>query len=91
MDGILKRTDKDQNYNNNVPVTPLRQTDGLTVNQWFGHGYKAYPPVSGQFMDLPSGGTYNGEIQCNRGATKLGNPSDTTPKPQYACDVRLLA
>jgi hypothetical protein len=65
--------------------------DGLTVDQWFGHGYKSFPPVSGDFMSLPSGGTYNGEIQCNRAQTKMGNPASTEAKPQYACDVSIPA
>lgn len=38
-------------------------------------------------MDLPSGGTYNGEIQCNRAQTTMGDPYNTAAKPQYACDV----
>ncbi|WWC92056.1 uncharacterized protein L201_007010 [Kwoniella dendrophila CBS 6074] len=73
------------NYNNNEPVIPLKLVDGRTTAQWFGHGLLDYPPKSGDFMVLPSGGTYNGEVSCNRGQTTLGNPNDKTPKYQYAC------
>lgn len=57
------------------------------MGEWFGHGYKSFPPVSGDFMDLPSGGSYNGEIQCNRQQTAMGDPNNKAAKPQYACDV----
>ncbi|WWD04019.1 hypothetical protein V865_002082 [Kwoniella europaea PYCC6329] len=76
---------QNNNYNNNEPVNPLRQTDARTTAQWFGHGLLGYPPKSGDFMTLPSGGTYNGEVSCNRGQTTLGNPNDQTAKYKYAC------
>nr|XP_019051361.1 hypothetical protein I302_01810 [Kwoniella bestiolae CBS 10118]OCF30291.1 hypothetical protein I302_01810 [Kwoniella bestiolae CBS 10118] len=76
---------QNNNYNNNQPVNPLRQTDGFTTSQWFGHGLLGYPPKAGDFMELPSGGTYNGEVSCNRAQTSLGNPSDTSAKYKYAC------
>ncbi|OCF78392.1 hypothetical protein I204_00332 [Kwoniella mangroviensis CBS 8886] len=78
---------QNHNYNNNQPVNPLRQADSLSTAQWFGHGLLGYPPKSGDFMVLPSGGTYNGEVSCNRAQTSLGNPSDTSAKYQYACKV----
>lgn len=49
------------NYNDNEPVTPLREMDGLSQAQWFGHGYKGFPPNAGDFMVLPAGGVYTGE------------------------------
>jgi len=73
------------NYNNEYPVTPLRESDGLTTSQWLGHGLLGYPPKSGDFMVLPAGGTYNGEVSCNRAQTTLGDPSNTDPLPLYAC------
>ncbi|WVW86538.1 hypothetical protein I302_108587 [Kwoniella bestiolae CBS 10118] len=76
---------QNNNYNNNEPVIPLKQMDGRTTAQWFGHGLLGYPPKAGDFMNLPSGGTYNGEVSCNRGQTTLGNPSDTSAKYKYAC------
>nr|XP_018260028.1 uncharacterized protein I303_08100 [Kwoniella dejecticola CBS 10117]OBR82186.1 hypothetical protein I303_08100 [Kwoniella dejecticola CBS 10117] len=76
---------QNQNYNNNEPVIPLKQADGRTTAQWFGHGLLGYPPKSGDFMYLPSGGTYNGEVSCNRAQTALGSPYDNTPKYKYAC------
>jgi hypothetical protein len=76
-----------QNWNNNLPVNPLRESDGFTVNQWFAHGYKGFPPRSGDFMVLPSGGTYNGDVHCNRYGSRTRNPNVTVPLPQYACDV----
>jgi hypothetical protein len=42
-------------------VTPLREKDGFTTEQWFGHGFKNYPPKDGDFMTLPAGGSYKGE------------------------------
>jgi len=38
---------------------------------------------------LPSGGQYNGEVQCNRAGTTLRDPIVTGALPQYACDVCL--
>jgi hypothetical protein len=75
------------NWNNNLPVNPLRESDGLTVSQWFGHGYKGYPPRSGDFMILPAGGRYSGDVHCNRYGTRQRNPAITEPLPQYACNV----
>ncbi|WRT68284.1 uncharacterized protein IL334_005260 [Kwoniella shivajii] len=73
------------NYNNNEPVIPLKQVDARSTAGWFGHGLLSFPPKSGDFMVLPSGGTYNGEVSCNRGQTTLGDPNDKTAKYQYAC------
>jgi hypothetical protein len=81
----------DNNYNNNEPVHPLRELDGFSTDQWFAHGLKGFPPKSGDFMMLPSGGQYNGEIQCNRAGTTLRDPVVTGALPQYACDVCLLS
>jgi len=75
------------NWNNNLPVNPLRESDGFSINQWFGHGYKGFPPKSGDFMVLPSGGKYSGDVHCNRYGSRTRNPNITTPLPQYACDV----
>jgi hypothetical protein len=82
--------DKKQNWNTNEPVNPLRESDGFSVDQWFGHGYKAFPPVAGDFMDLPSGGTYMGELACNRADSKMRDPARTDAQPMYACSVSLV-
>lgn len=62
-------TDAVQNWNQNESVAPLRQRDNLNIDQWFAHGMKNYPPAAGDFMTLPSGGTFSGEISCNRAKT----------------------
>ncbi|WVQ97816.1 hypothetical protein IAU59_004931 [Kwoniella sp. CBS 9459] len=76
---------QNNNYNNDAPVRPLRELDGLTTDQWFAHGHKGYPPKSGDFMILPAGGSYNGEVACNRAQTRQRNPSDTSAQFKYAC------
>jgi hypothetical protein len=63
----------------------------LTLNEWWGHGYLDYPPRDGDFMELPSGGVYVGDISCSREFTKMGNPRRGVPLPLYACDVSLPA
>lgn len=83
--------DTNQNWNTNEPVNPLRESDGFSVDQWFGHGYKAFPPVAGDFMDLPSGGTYMGELACNRADSKMRDPARTDAQPMYACSVSLVS
>ena len=49
--------DSEQTYNNGEVIVPLRKKDNLSVDKWFGHGYKTYPPRDRVFMKLPSGGT----------------------------------
>ncbi|KAK8858674.1 hypothetical protein IAR55_002903 [Kwoniella newhampshirensis] len=77
-----------QNYNNNEPVNPLKEASNFTTAQWFGHGLKSYPPSPGKFLDLPSGGDFLGELQCNRQQTTLGDPNNPDPNQLrlYACD-----
>jgi hypothetical protein len=53
-------TDATVNWNTDDPVTPLKESDGRSVNDWFAHGRKAYPPKAGDFMVLPAGGSYSG-------------------------------
>ena len=55
------RVDAQQNYDNSYPVQPLEKSHNLTEEEWFAHGYKSYPPKDGDFMVLPSGGSYTGE------------------------------
>ncbi|KAL7415007.1 hypothetical protein BDY24DRAFT_280039 [Mrakia frigida] len=62
------------NFNNNVPVLPLKAINNLTVSQWFGNGQMGFPPAEGVFMELPAGSTYHGEIACNRGLTSHRDP-----------------
>ncbi|EIW73496.1 hypothetical protein TREMEDRAFT_59670 [Tremella mesenterica DSM 1558] len=85
-------TDTQQNWNNNKPVVPLRQSDDLTVDEWFAHGMKDYPPAPGNFMELPSGGTFDGcDLACNRFYSRLRRPDVTVPQEEYACpDLAVL-
>ncbi|WVF70056.1 hypothetical protein IAT40_004843 [Kwoniella sp. CBS 6097] len=76
---------QNNNYDNDAPVKPLRELDGLTTDQWFAHGHKGFPPKSGDFMILPAGGSYNGEVACNRAQTRLRNPADKSAQFKYAC------
>ena len=78
----------ENNYNNNDPVVPLKLADELAEEQWFAHGFKGYPPEDGVFMELDSGGTFVGELQCNRAGTTYRDPVRTDPIPHFACDVR---
>lgn len=80
-------SDTTQNYNTNDPVIPLKAEQKLTVDQWFGRGRLNYPPKSGDFMQLPAGGTYKGELACNRADSKLRDPRRTDAQPNFACDV----
>ncbi|WWD18568.1 hypothetical protein CI109_103021 [Kwoniella shandongensis] len=77
-----------QNYNNNEPVNPLKEVSNFTIAQWFAHGLKGYPPLPGKFLELPSGGDFLGELQCNRQQTSLGDPGNPDPDQLrlYACD-----
>lgn len=79
--------DSNTNWNNNEPVNPLREADGFSISQWFGHGLKDFPPGAGDFMELPAGGRYTGDVQCNRAGSRLRDPAITRPLPEYACDV----
>jgi hypothetical protein len=56
-----QREPTSEDYQNKDAHDPLRKDMNLKVDKWFGHGYKAYPPLPGNFMELPSGGTFNGE------------------------------
>ena len=40
-------------------------------------------------MDLPSGGTYMGDLACNRAFTKMRSPAHKDPLKQWACTVRV--
>jgi hypothetical protein len=79
--------DSKTNWGQNQANNPLRETDGFGVDQWFGHGFKGFPPGPGDFMILPAGGSYHGEVWCGRSGTTFRNPADTGPLPQYACSV----
>ena len=81
-------TSANQNYNTNDPVIPLKAESKLSTAQWFGHGRLAYPPKTGDFMILPAGGTYKGELACNRADSKLRDPRRTDAQPVHACGVR---
>jgi hypothetical protein len=53
-------------YNAGAAAVPLQQ---MNFNQWWFHGYIDQPPAAGVFMDLPAGGTFHGEVHCNRDLT----------------------
>ncbi|WVQ80688.1 hypothetical protein IAT38_002793 [Cryptococcus sp. DSM 104549] len=80
--------DETQNYNNNEPVQPLKQSDNLPISSWFAHGLLSYPPAPNTYLLLPSGSSFFGELQCNRQQTTLGDPSNLDPDQlrEYACD-----
>jgi hypothetical protein len=59
----------------------------LAVSQWFGRGMLNLPPKAGDFMQLPAGGTYKGELACNRADSKLRDPIRTDAQPNHACGV----
>ncbi|KAK4683791.1 hypothetical protein P7C73_g6433, partial [Tremellales sp. Uapishka_1] len=68
--------------NQSEPVTPLMHLD---FDQWWFHGYVDSPPATGKIMNLPAGGSYHGQVACNKALTSLGdNPSQQTGL--YACD-----
>ena len=62
------------------PVLPLQD---LPFNQWWFHNYIDKPPAPGKIMNLPAGGTYHGQVACNKAWTTY-NPEGTTA--EYACD-----
>ena len=67
--------------NQNDLVTPLYD---LPLDQWWFHGQINNPPADGQMMQLPAGGTYHGQVACNKAFTSYGNdPSETDA--EYAC------
>ena len=80
--------DETQEYNNNIPVAPLRGFDNLTVDEWFARGLLNFPPIKGDFMELPSGGRYTAELACNRAWTTMRDPRmKDEPLETYACPV----
>jgi hypothetical protein len=62
------------------PVLPLER---LPFNQWWFHNYIDKPPAPGKIMNLPAGGTYHGQVACNKAWTTY-NPGGSTA--EYACD-----
>lgn len=57
----------------------------LNFDEWWFHGYIDQPPAPGKFMMLPAGGTYKGQVACNKALTKYGqNLYQQTGI--YACD-----
>jgi hypothetical protein len=64
------------------PVLPLEH---LPLNQWWFHNYIDKPPAPGKIMHLPAGGTYHGQVACNKAWTSYGNNPDMT-SAEYACD-----
>ena len=68
--------------NQSEPILPLMH---LSFNDWWFHGYINKPPAADTFMMLPSGGTYHGQVACNKALTTYG----AVPEQQtgiYACD-----
>ncbi|WWC61848.1 uncharacterized protein I303_104433 [Kwoniella dejecticola CBS 10117] len=68
--------------NQSEPVLPLMH---LPFNEWWFHGYINKPPQDGKFMSLPSGGTYKGQVACNKALTTYGQ-NDYQQTGIYACD-----
>lgn len=70
------------NPNSQDQVEPLMH---LPFSQWWFHGYIDQPPAPDTYMTLPSGGTYHGQVACNKALTTYGqNPAQQTGI--YACD-----
>ncbi|WVR07021.1 hypothetical protein IAU60_004060 [Kwoniella sp. DSM 27419] len=68
--------------NQSEPVLPLMN---LNFNEWWFHGYINKPPQEGKMMNLPAGGTYHGQVACNKALTSYGqNAYQQTGI--YACD-----
>lgn len=57
----------------NRPVAPLYN---MTFNQWWFHGHLGYPPLPGDFFELPAGKPATAEIACTKAATSYYNTSD---------------
>ncbi|KAK6910123.1 hypothetical protein I203_104154 [Kwoniella mangroviensis CBS 8507] len=68
--------------NQSEPVLPLMH---LPFNEWWFHGYIDKPPADGKIMNLPSGGTYHGQVACNKALTSYGQ-NDYQQTGIYACD-----
>ncbi|WVQ99392.1 hypothetical protein IAU59_006525 [Kwoniella sp. CBS 9459] len=68
--------------NQSEPVLPLMH---LPFNEWWFHGYINKPPQEGKIMELPSGGTYHGQVACNKALTTYGQ-NDYQQTGIYACD-----
>ncbi|ODO08084.1 hypothetical protein I350_03667 [Cryptococcus amylolentus CBS 6273] len=57
----------------------------LSFDDWWFHGKINSPPADGVFMDLPAGGTFHGEVACNKALTSFGEvPSKQTG--EWACE-----
>lgn len=57
----------------------------LTFDQWWFHGYIDKSPANNSIMELPAGGTYHGQVACNKALTLYGqNPAQQTGI--FACD-----
>lgn len=78
-------------YNTNEPVVPLRASHNLTQEQWWGHGHLDYPPNEGDFLELPAGGVYTGELACNRADSMMRDPVRQDVQPDHACGVGHLS
>lgn len=68
------------NPNQYLPVDPLMN---LPMSQWWFHGYINTPPPAGAYMTLPAGGTYHGQVACNKDFTSYGLNENGT---EWACD-----
>jgi len=58
----------------------------LPFSQWWFHGYINNPPPAGAYMNLPSRGTYHGEVSCNKALTSYGD-DEAQETGGYACDT----
>jgi len=64
-------TSGQDDQNNNIPVSPLYN---LPRSQWWfqaDRGCDRFPPLPGQFLDLPAGGSFTVEIANNRAFSTL--------------------
>jgi len=65
-------------------VDPL---SNLPFNQWWFHGYIDQAPPEGEFLELPAGGSFIGQVSCDKASTIYGPEGENTPVPPRACTV----
>jgi hypothetical protein len=56
----------------------------MSFDEWWFHGYINKPPAPGKMMSLPAGGTYHGQVACNKALTSYG-VEPAKQLEEYAC------
>ncbi|TXT10245.1 uncharacterized protein COLE_04179 [Cutaneotrichosporon oleaginosum] len=61
--------------------------DRMAFKDWWFHGYMNDPPADGEFMELPAGGEFHGEIACGKALTSYRKETpNSKPLQDMACD-----